>query len=151
MPVACADKWVLLHRRILDKNGYVFCVKCKKVPRKAVAPDRTRRLSAAPFSFDHAAAFMPELEKRRDVGPVVAPASFAPFALPLELSRAPLDSSRYPFGPCDLAKTRSMVGCGRVQWPNDIKAGVERRAKPGCVGDAIDCALRRIECLRRDQ
>jgi hypothetical protein len=44
-----------------------------------------------------------------------------------------------------------MFGCGRVKRTDDIEPGIERGAKPGCVSDAVDRALRRIECLGRDQ
>ena len=44
-----------------------------------------------------------------------------------------------------------MFGCGRVKRTDDIEPGIERGAKPGCVSDAVDRALRRRSCLGRDQ
>src|SRR5580692_7689135 len=75
----------------------------------------------------------------------------ASIALSLELSGAPLDSGRYPFGPRDLAKPRTMFSCCRVKRADDIEPGIKRGSKPGCVRDAVDRALGRIERLRRDQ
>src|SRR3984957_11581600 len=71
-------------------------------------------------------------------------------SLSLELSGTPLNGGRYPFGPRDLAKPRSMFGRGRVKRADDIESGVERGAKTGCVRDSVDGALGRVKRLRRD-
>src|SRR5206468_2386766 len=68
-----------------------------------------------------------------------------------ELGRPPPDGGGDALGGDHFAELLTELGPGRVEWADDVEAGVKRRAEAGGVGAAVDCALSRVERFRRNQ
>ncbi|TMJ56475.1 MAG: hypothetical protein E6G90_05645, partial [Alphaproteobacteria bacterium] len=72
-------------------------------------------------------------------------------ALLLELRGPPPDRGGHAFGRDHFAELLAELGLGRVERADDVEAGINRGAKAGGVGPAVDRTLGGVERFRRNQ